>query len=651
MWFGVNEDLLVGDRVRAQDRRGAWRAGVLSRAHRDGSFDVECEDGTSLGSVPAQQLRMEPNYPNFEAHATLQQQPWDDNGAAENLNVQYSAREDQALPARPHQAEAPPQPPQLPPRGEGGWSDGARVSADYCGLGYYHEATVSGINQNGTYTLRYDDGLIEEHVPAARMTYPGGPPAAKPAAPSKPVEPPRRRAATPPQRSRQPAPAAAEALGPGSKAQGNWRALGYWHPCTVVALLAGGAFRLLYEDGFEEDAPAEFVLPAGAAPCGAFGDGRGSDRLGGGGFGQAAVARGGDESNRNPLSRRQSEGAMGKAADGPNNDGGLTPLAPRRRRASGVHDAEKVRRQFEQERKARLEVVKVRPEDRRWAEQHGMQGDKGLFQGMIVRFRNGMPPAPPLQPPNADAPISVFVRCRPLLDFERKAGGFEVVTPATSEVGSSLVMHEPKTMVDLSKAMDNHTYRFDGVFGEAASNAQIFDTALRPMVRHLFGARGGHGTCFAYGQTGSGKTVTMEGLGDKAINPDNAYGLYSLVADELFRCLAQEAQRGVELVVRAGFVEIYRGKCFDLRKPRDRLSKASAVPRLPSRPRALDAPPSHRLRLLPTLPSHWVPPHPAFGCRPSQPLLRSRHKAPMTPPPHHEASRALLRLSFSQLIL
>ena len=103
---------------------------------------------------------------------------------------------------------------------------------------------------------------------------------------------------------------------------------------------------------------------------------------------------------------------------------------------------------------------------------------------------------------------------------------FDVVSPHASEVSSGLVVHEPKTLVDLSKAMDNHTYRFDGVFGEKASNAQIFDGALRPMVDHLFGQRGGHGTCFAYGQTGSGKTVTMEGLGPHSASSGNAYGLY-----------------------------------------------------------------------------------------------------------------------------
>ena len=43
-----------------------------------------------------------------------------------------------------------------------------------------------------------------------------------------------------------------------------------------------------------------------------------------------------------------------------------------------------MRKQFEQERKARLEVIKLKPEDKRWAQQHGVSGDRGLFQVIYV---------------------------------------------------------------------------------------------------------------------------------------------------------------------------------------------------------------------------------------------------------------------------
>ena len=70
------------------------------------------------------------------------------------------------------------------------------------------------------------------------------------------------------------------------------------------------------------------------------------------------------------------------------------------------------------------------------------------------------------------------------------------------------------------------------------------------MVRHLFATQGGHGTCFAYGQTGSGKTVTMEGMGPNSRSADNAAGMYSHVATELFECVSESARRGAALTVR-----------------------------------------------------------------------------------------------------
>ena len=53
--------------------------------------------------------------------------------------------------------------------------------------------------------------------------------------------------------------------------------------------------------------------------------------------------------------------------------------------------------------------------------------------------------APPSQAALSNLQISVFVRKRPMLPFEMKAGAFDVVTPSSRDVGPSLVVHEPKT--------------------------------------------------------------------------------------------------------------------------------------------------------------------------------------------------------------
>ena len=44
-----------------------------------------------------------------------------------------------------------------------------------------------------------------------------------------------------------------------------------------------------------------------------------------------------------------------------------------------------VRKQYEAERKARIETIKLKSEDRRWAERNGLSGEHAAFQGMIAR--------------------------------------------------------------------------------------------------------------------------------------------------------------------------------------------------------------------------------------------------------------------------
>ena len=421
MWNKAS-NFLVGDRVHVRGRNG-WQPAVLTRQNEDGKWDCMCEDGNGYRGLLPDSLRPEPAYPDVNLGATLRD-PW---GGGGDPAAAPSARAPQRQP-----------PPSVKDVPKPKWSPNSRVSADYCGLGFYHDASISAINSDGSYAVLYDDGLTEERVPPGRIAPPGGPvqnhhgngewdpPPPKPAADRRR---PRASSPPPPARSREPREPRAEVLREGSRAQGNWGALGYWHPCTVLGLLPGGAFRLQYDDGFEEDAPAECVLPAGAKPAserearGGGGGGGGmrfdnrgcldSDNegapLGGGGFGAAAVQRGsarGDEPD-----------------DGSARPKGHTPLAPRRRRQSINQDAEKARRQFENERKARLEVFKLRPEDKQWAAQHGLTGDRGLFQGMIVRYRNANPMAQSVHPSSlasSDAPIAVFVRKRPMLPDELK---------------------------------------------------------------------------------------------------------------------------------------------------------------------------------------------------------------------------------------
>ena len=53
------------------------------------------------------------------------------------------------------------------------------------------------------------------------------------------------------------------------------------------------------------------------------------------------------------------------------------------------------------------------------------------------------------------------------------------------------------------------TYTFDGVFGPEATQAEVYESAIEPIVAETL--EGFNCTVFAYGQTGTGKTHTMEG--------------------------------------------------------------------------------------------------------------------------------------------
>lgn len=163
--------------------------------------------------------------------------------------------------------------------------------------------------------------------------------------------------------------------------------------------------------------------------------------------------------------------------------------------------------------------------------------------------------------------IRVVVRKRPMLKVEATARDFDIVdvpTSADCRASDALIVHEPKTRVDLTKAVESHHFTFDGTFSELDSNESLFGASVRPLLGHVLS--GGTATVFAYGQTGSGKTFMMTGHGDLAKADGNALGLYALAAREL---MAVTGANGF----RAGlsFFEVYRGQVLDLLGERNRL--------------------------------------------------------------------------------
>ncbi|KAL5020939.1 hypothetical protein ScPMuIL_000094 [Solemya velum] len=134
----------------------------------------------------------------------------------------------------------------------------------------------------------------------------------------------------------------------------------------------------------------------------------------------------------------------------------------------------------------------------------------------------------------------------------------DVITVPNKE---SVLVHEPKLKVDLTKYLENQSFRFDFAFDENSSNEIVYRYTAKPLVECIF--EGGMATCFAYGQTGSGKTHTMGGNFQGKGQQDCAKGIYCLAARDVFKLLHSKYKK-LDLVVGSSFFEIYSGKVFDL---------------------------------------------------------------------------------------
>ncbi|KAH8387542.1 hypothetical protein KR093_007678 [Drosophila rubida] len=164
-----------------------------------------------------------------------------------------------------------------------------------------------------------------------------------------------------------------------------------------------------------------------------------------------------------------------------------------------------------------------------------------------------------------DHQITVCVRKRPLSRKEINRKEIDVISVPRKDV---LMVHEPRTKVDLTKFLENHKFRFDYAFNDTCDNAMVYKYTAKPLVKTIF--EGGMATCFAYGQTGSGKTHTMGGEFNGKVQ-DCKNGIYAMAAKDVFVTLNGPRYRSLNLVVSASFFEIYSGKVFDLLADKQKL--------------------------------------------------------------------------------
>ncbi|XP_049959943.1 kinesin-like protein Klp10A isoform X2 [Schistocerca serialis cubense] len=225
------------------------------------------------------------------------------------------------------------------------------------------------------------------------------------------------------------------------------------------------------------------------------------------------------------------------------------------RRSNVVKEVEKLKKNRDERRQRQAELkeekellMNMDPGNPNWE-----------FLAMIREYRSSIEFRPLRETdPVEDHQITVCIRKRPLNKKEMNRKEVDVITVPTKD---QMVVHEPKTKVDLTKYLENQIFRFDYAFDETCSNELVYKYTAKPLVQTIF--EGGMATCFAYGQTGSGKTHTMGG-DFHGKTQDCTTGIYAMAAKDVFNFLRSSKYKPLNLMVSASFFEIYSGKVFDL---------------------------------------------------------------------------------------
>ncbi|XP_057381291.1 kinesin-like protein Klp10A isoform X2 [Daphnia carinata] len=229
--------------------------------------------------------------------------------------------------------------------------------------------------------------------------------------------------------------------------------------------------------------------------------------------------------------------------------------AAARRRSNVVKEVERLEKNREERRARQAEIkeekkalMNMDPGNVNWEFLSMIREFQATLEFRPIRDTDGV----------EDHQITVCVRKRPLNKKELARKEVDVITVPSKD---RIIVHEPKTKVDLTKYLENQHFRFDYAFDDTCDNEKVYKYSAKPLVQTIF--EGGMATCFAYGQTGSGKTHTMGG-DFQGKTQDCSTGIYAKTARDVFKLLKSPKYRSQDLVVSASFFEIYSGKVFDL---------------------------------------------------------------------------------------
>uniref|UniRef100_A0A8D2IWF3 Kinesin-like protein n=1 Tax=Varanus komodoensis TaxID=61221 RepID=A0A8D2IWF3_VARKO len=227
------------------------------------------------------------------------------------------------------------------------------------------------------------------------------------------------------------------------------------------------------------------------------------------------------------------------------------PLA--RRKSNIVKEMEKMKNKREEKRAQFSEIRNKR------AQEFDSSCPNWEFARMVKEYRASITcQSISMNDPIEEHRICVCVRKRPLNKQELGKRECDIITVVNK---NSILVHEPKVKVDLTKYLENQHFCFDYSFDEKASNEMVYWFTARPLVQTIF--EGGMATCFAYGQTGSGKTHTMGGDFSGKVQKASK-GIYAFASQDVFLLQNQARYKAQGLEVYVTFFEIYNGKLFDL---------------------------------------------------------------------------------------
>ncbi|VDO65101.1 unnamed protein product [Schistosoma curassoni] len=176
-----------------------------------------------------------------------------------------------------------------------------------------------------------------------------------------------------------------------------------------------------------------------------------------------------------------------------------------------------------------IERIQQRREERRAAQkavrdQIDLDPTNPIFLIIFSEYRNTLEYRPLTNTDLIeDHQICVCVRKRPMNKKELGRREIDVITVPNKQ---HVLVHEPKTKVDLTKYLENQQFRFDYAFDDTSDNELVYRYTAKPLVECIF--QRGMATCFAYGQTGSGKTHTMGGEFHARGQQNCSNGIYAL---------------------------------------------------------------------------------------------------------------------------